>query len=64
MPSKAITVKESIFCTISGFIRYVSGAYLGPSTDKFITGDTSVTAKFTTDFSVLFDKRFNVQKLI
>lgn len=55
MPSKAITVKERIFCTISGFIRYVSGAYLGPSTDKFITGDTSVTAKFTTDFSVLFD---------
>lgn len=38
MPSKAITVKERIFCTISGFIRYVSGAYLGPSTDKFITG--------------------------
>lgn len=57
------TLKKLIFCTKSGSISYISPAYAGSCTDRFITEDTNVAAKFTPGFTVLFDKGFNVQDL-
>ena len=57
------TLKKLIFCTKSGSISYISEAYAGSCTDRFITEDTNIAAKFTPGFMVLFDKGFNVQDL-
>ena len=57
------TLKKLIFCTKSGSISYISQAYAGSCTDRFITENTNVAAKFTPDFMVLFDKGFNVQDI-
>ena len=57
------TLKKLIFCTKSGSISYLSDAYSGSSTDRFITEHTNVAAKFTPGFYVLLDKGFNVQDL-
>ena len=48
------TLKTLIFCTKYGSISYISGA----GTDRFITEDTNISAKFTPGFMVLFDKGF------
>ena len=56
------TLKKLIFfCTKSGSI---SEAYAGSCTDRFITEDTNIFAKFTPGFMVLFDIGFNVQDLL
>ena len=57
------TLKKLIFCTKSGSISYISEAYAGSCTERFITEDTNIFAKFTPGFMVLFDKDFNVQYL-
>lgn len=57
------TLKKLIFCTKSGSISYISPAYAGSCTDRFITEDTNVAKKFHPNFIVLFDKGFNVQDL-
>ena len=57
------TLKKLIFCTKSGSISYISEAYAGSCTDRFITEDADIAAKFTLGFMVLFDKGFNVQDL-
>lgn len=57
------TLKILIFCTKSGSISYISPAYAGSSTDRFITEDTNVASKFHPGFMVLLDKGFNVQDL-
>ena len=57
------TLKKLIFCTKSGSISYISEAYGGSCTDRFITEDTNIANKFTPGFMVLFDKGFNVQDL-
>ena len=57
------TLKKLIFCTKSGSISYISEAYGGSASDRFITNDTNVAAKFTPGFIPLFDKGFNVQDL-
>ena len=57
------TLKKLVFCTNSGSISYISEAYAGSCTDRFITEDSEVFKKFTPGFMVLFDKGFNVQDL-
>ena len=57
------TLKKLIFCTKSGSISYISEAYGGSSSDRFITEDTNVASKFTPGFIAMFDKGFNVQDL-
>ena len=57
------TLKKLIFCTKSGSISYISEAYAGSCSDRFITEDTNIAAKFTPGFIALFDKGFNVQDL-
>ena len=57
------TFKKLIFCTKSGSISYISEAYGGSCSDRFITADTNIAAKFTSGFMVLFDKGFIVQDL-
>ena len=57
------TLKKLIFCTKSGSISYISEAYAGSCSDRFITEDTNIASKFTPGFIVLFDKGFNVQDL-
>ena len=57
------TLKTLIFCTKSGSISYISEAYGGSSSDRFITEDTNVASKFTPGFTAMFDKGFNVQDL-
>ena len=47
-------LKKLIFCTKSGSITYISEAYAGSCTDRFITEDTNISAKFTLGFMVLF----------
>ena len=61
---KAITLqKKLIVYTKSGSILYISEEYAGSCTDRFITDDTNIAAKFTPGFMVLFDKGSNVQDL-
>ena len=55
------TIKKLVICTKSGSISYISDVYAGSATDRFITEDTNIGAQFTTGYSVLFDKGFNVQ---
>ena len=50
------TLKKRIFCTKSGSISDISEAYGGSASDRFITNDTNVAAKFTPGFIALFDK--------
>ena len=57
------TLKKLIFCTKSGSISYISPTYAGSCSDRFITEDTNVAAKFTPGFMAMFDKGFNVQDL-
>ena len=57
------TLKRLIFCTKSGSVSYISEAYGGACSDRFITESSGVVNKFTPNFSVLFDKGFNVQDL-
>ena len=57
------TVKKLAICTKSGSISYISDAYAGSATDRFITEDTNIAAQFTPSYSVLFDKGFNAQDL-
>ncbi len=57
------TLKKLIFCTKSGSISYISPTYAGSGSDRFITEDTNVAAKFTPGFMAMFDKGFNVQDL-
>ena len=53
------TLKKLIFCTKSGSISYISPTYAGSCSDRFITEDTNVAAKFTPGFMAMFDKGFN-----
>ena len=57
------TVKKLVICTKSGSISYISDAYAGSATDRFITEDTNIAVRFTPGYSVLFDKGLNVQDL-
>ena len=44
-------------------MKIFSEAYAGSATDRFIIEDTNIAAEFTSGYSVLFDKGFNVQDL-
>ena len=60
------TVKKLAICTKHGPISYISDAYAGSATDRFVTEDTNIATQFTPGYSVLFDfyfKGFNVQDL-
>ena len=57
------TLKKLIVCTKSGSISFMSTAYGGSCTDRYITEDTQIARKFTPGMMVLFDKGFNVQDL-
>ena len=60
------TVKKLAICTKHGPISYISDAYAGSATDRFVTEDTNIAAQFTPGYSVLFDfcfKGLNVQDL-
>ena len=57
------TVKKLVICTKSGSISYISDAYAGSATDRFITEDNNIAARFTRGYSTLYDKGFNVQDL-
>ena len=59
------TVKKLVICTKSKSvsISYISDAYAGSATDRFITEDTNIAARFTPGYSVLYDKGFNVHDL-
>ena len=57
------TVKKLAFCTKSGSISYISDAYAGSTTDRFITEDTNIAGQCTAGF-VLFHKILNVQDLL
>ena len=47
------TVKKPVICTKAGSISYLSDAYAGSATDRFITEVINITAKFTPGYSVL-----------
>ena len=57
------TVKKLVICTKAGSISYVSPAYGGLATDRYIVEDTNISSRFTPGFMALFDKGFNVQDL-
>ena len=56
-------MKKLVFCTKAGSISYVSPAYGGLATDRYIVEDTNISSRLTPGFMVLFDKGFNVQDL-
>ena len=41
------TVKKLAICTKHGPISYISDAYAGSATDRFVTEDTNIAAQFT-----------------
>ena len=57
------TVKKLVICTKSGSLSYISDAYAGSTTDRFITENTNIADQFKPGYSVLFDKGSNVQDL-
>ena len=52
---KVITPSRSLLFE-GGSISYVSDAYSGSATDRFITEDTNIAGRFTPGYSVLFDE--------
>ena len=52
-----------MFCTKAGSISYISDAYGGAASDRFITEDCGVVRKFSRGMVALVDWGFNVQDL-
>ena len=59
----ANTLKKQIVCTKAGSISYISDAYGGSASDRFITEDCGVVRKFSTGMVALVHRGFNVQDL-
>ena len=59
----ANTLKKLIVCTKAGSISYISDAYGGAASDRFITEDCAVVRKFSQGMVALVDRGFNVQDL-
>lgn len=49
-----------IVCTKSGSISFISDAYGGASSDRFITEGCGVVSKFNRNMVALVDRGFNV----
>ena len=60
---KVITLSKSLLFVPKVVPLVISDVYAGSATDRFITEDTNIGTQFTTGYSVLFDKGFNVQDL-
>lgn len=61
--TKYNTLKKLIVCTKSGSMSYISDAYGGAASDRFITEDCGVVSKFNRGMVALVDRGFNVQDL-
>ena len=57
----ANTLKKLVVCTKSGSVSYISDAYGGAASDRYITEDCGVINKFTRGMVALVDRGFNVQ---
>lgn len=56
----ANTLKKMIVCTKSGSVSFISDAYGGASSDRFITEGCGVVSKFNRNMVALVDRGFNV----
>ena len=61
---KVITLSRTLLFVLEVVsVSNISDAYPGSTTDRFITEDTNIAARFTHCYTVLFNKDFNVQNL-
>ena len=57
----ANTLKKLVVCIKSGSVSYISDAYGGAASDRYITEDCGVINKFNRGVVALVDRGFNVQ---